>query len=298
MPSLSDLKPGDPTTTLLKGPTGFGKTIAAASYPAPVYIFDFDSRVDSVGSFYRGDRSKEIYFDTYGAFNLFRYLDELNELVEKGTIKVDGQTIRPGTVVVADSVTALSIAAVDYQLSQVKELAKKDKKIGKKTQGGIIIPDWDEYKGETSVFTEVLGNCKALPKRWGMHAIMTAHPIKSTAVGKDSQGKVSVSIKTSPLVSIGMKAGELVPTAFNEVYHFALLPSMNAGERGKRIVYTEATGDESAKTTMLLPITFEWTNELFHEKLISLAKRGIELGGDWSQEKGIAGKSTVDNSGW
>jgi hypothetical protein len=297
MPSLSDLKPGDPTTTLLKGPTGFGKTIAAASYPAPVYIFDWDARVNSIQSFYKGERNKEIYFDNYGAHNLFEYLDKLNELVEKGTIRVDNKTIRPSTVVVADSVTALSIGAVDYQLDNVKKIAKTDRKVGKKTQGGIIIPDWDEYKGETSVFTEVLGNTKALPGRWGMHAIMTAHPIKSTAVGKDSQGKVSVSIKTSPIVSIGMKAGELVPTAFNEVYHFALLPSMNAGERGKRLVYTEATGDESAKTTMLLPIMFEWTNELFYDKLVELAKRGIELNGNWKEEKDM-NKSTVDNSGW
>lgn len=297
MPQLSDLSPGDPTTTLLKGPTGFGKTIALASYPAPVYIFDFDSRINSIQSFYRNERRKEIYFDTYGAFNLFRYLDELNELVEKGTIKVDGQTIRPNTVGVADSVTALSIAAVDYQLDHVRKMAKKDSKIGKKTQGGIIIPDWDEYKGETSVFTEVLGLLKALPGRHGMHAIMTAHPIKSTAVGKDPSGKVSVTIKNNPIVSIGMKAGELVPTAFNEVYHFALLPSIQAGEPGKRLVYTEATGDESAKTTMLLPTVFEWTGELFYDKITQLAQRGIELNGNWKEEK-EGQKSTTDSSGW
>lgn len=298
MPSLSDLKPGDPTTTLMKGPTGFGKTIAATSYPAPVYVFDFDSRINSIQSFYRGDRTKEIYFDTYGAFNLFAFLDALNELVEKGSIKVDGRVIYPKTVVAADSITALSIAAVDYQLEGVRKIAKTDKKVGKKTQGGIIIPDWDEYKGETSIFTEVLGNIKALPGRHGIHAIATAHPIKSTSVGKDAAGKVSVSIKTSPIVSIGMKAGELVPTAFNEVYHFAFLPSMNAGEHGKRLVYTEATGDESAKTTMLLPTVFNWTNELFYDKLIQLAQRGIELDGDWSKEEGVAGKSTSDDSGW
>ena len=295
MPSLANLKPGDPTTTLMKGATGFGKTIAACSYPPPVYVFDFDERINSIQSFYTGERTREIYFDSYGAYNLFEYLDKLNELVEKGTIVVDGKTIRPGTVVAADSVSALSIAAVDYQLNEVRKLAKKDKKVGKRTQGGIIIPDWDEYKGETSVFTEVLGNIKALPKRWGMHAIITAHPTKSTSVGKDSSGKVSVSIKTSPVVSIGFKAGELVPTSFNEVYHFALIPSMNAGEKGRRLVYTEAQGDESAKTTMLLPTVFSWTNELFYDKLIELANRGIELGGNWETE---VSQSTQNDSGW
>lgn len=297
MPSLSDLKPGDPTTTLLKGPTGYGKTIAATSYPEPVYVFDFDSRVDSIQSYYRGERKRAIYFDTYGAFNLFRYLDELNGLLDTGTIKVDGQTIRPNTVVVADSISALSMASVDYQLAQVKEMAKKDKKIGKRTQGGIIIPDWDEYKGETSVFSEVLGIVKALPKRHGIHSICTAHPIKSTSVGKDAQGKVSVSIKTSSIVSIGVKAGELVPTAFNEVYHFALIPSINAGQKGKRLVYTEGTADESAKTTLLLPTVFEWTDELFYDKLIELAQRGIEIDGKW-EETEMASKSTSSDSGW
>jgi len=297
MPSLKDLKPGDPTTTLMKGVTGYGKTIAATSYPEPVYVFDFDSRVDSIQSFYRGDRRREIHFDTYGAFNLFRYLDELNELLDSGTIKVDGRTVAPRTVVVADSVTALSMASVDYQLNQVREFAKKDKKIGKKTQGGIIIPDWDEYKGETSVFSEVLGIVKALPKRHGIHTIMTAHPIKSTSVGKDSTGKVAVSIKTSQIVSIGMKAAELVPTAFNEVYHFAMIPSLNAGEKGRRLVYTEGMGDESAKTTLLLPVMFEWTNELFYDKLVSLAKQGEENGGNWKDTE-MAGKSTTDDSGW
>jgi len=297
MPSLSDLNPGDPTTTLLKGPTGYGKTIAACSYPEPIYVFDFDSRVDSIQSFYRGERKREIYFDTYGAFNLFRYLDELNEILATGTIRIDGRTIRPNTVVVGDSVTALSIAAVDYQLNEVRSMAKKDKKIGKKTQGGIIIPDWDEYKGETAVFSEVLGIVKALPKRHGIHSIMTAHPIKGTSVGKDASGKVSVSIKTSPIVSIGLKAGELVPTAFNEVYHFAFLPSLNAGQKGRRLVYTEGTGDEMAKTTMLLPVVFEWTNAMFYDTILELAKKGEELNGDW---KGTEqdGKSTTDDTGW
>lgn len=294
MPSLSDLKPGQPTTTLLKGPTGFGKTIAACSYPEPVYVFDWDARVDSIQSFYTGDRRREIYFDQYSAMDLFDFLDKLERLKKDGTIIVDGKTIRPGTIV-GDSWTAITIGAVDYQLDSVRAIARKDPKKGKQTQGGIIIPDWDEYKGETSVVTQILGDIKAIAKRQGIHVVFTAHPTKSTSVSKDSQGKVTVSLKTSPIVSIGTKAADVIPTAFNEVYHFGFLPSMNPGEKGKRIVYTEAAGDESAKTTMLLPTYFEWTNDMFYDKLIGLAKRGVEIGGDWSEE---VKKQRMENSGW
>lgn len=292
MPSIDDLKIDRPTTTLLKGPTGFGKTIAAASYPEPVYIFDFDGRVDSIFSFYSGERKREIYFDTYGDWNLFRFLDELEHLLDTGSIQVDGVVRYPKTIVI-DSVTHLSISAVEYQLSEVRKLQKKKGSKVKETQGGIVIPDWDEFKGETSVFNQVLGDIRALPKRHGINTIATAHPTKGTAVGKSADGKVEVSIRVNPIVAIGGKAADIVPTAFNEVYHFALLSSVNAGERGKRVVYTEATGNEMAKTTMILPTFFEWTNELFYDKLIALAIEGQQNGGVWGTNEEV--KKT---SGW
>jgi hypothetical protein len=294
MPSIKDLSYDKPTTTLLKGPTGFGKTIAAASYPEPVYIFDFDGRVDSVGGYYTGARHRDIRFDMYGAWNLFQFLDEMNDLLDKATIKVDGEVMRPGTIVV-DSVTHLSIAAVEYQLGNVKDAARKDKTKTKKTQGGIVIPDWDEYKGETSVFNEVLGIIKALPKRHGIHTIATAHPTKGTGVSKNAEGKVEVYTKVAPIIAIGSKAADITPTAFNEVYHFALRPGDKLGDRSRRIVYTEAAGDESAKTTLQLPVVFEWTNELFYDKLMELAKLGESIGGDWDALKK---EETKKASGW
>jgi hypothetical protein len=284
MPTIDDLALGRATSTLLKGPTGFGKTIAAASYPEPVYIGDWDSRVDSIYSYYSKERKKKIYFDTYGPSDIFKFMDLIANLCEHGYLKVDGDTFRPGSVVMPDSWTNFCIGTVDYQLAGTKEIAKKDKKVGKKTTGGIIIPDWDEYKGETALVTELLDYVKTIPKRHGIHVISTAHPTKQTAVGKDEMGKVTVSVKVNPIISIGQKAAELIPTAYNEVYHFALVPSISAGEKGRRVVYTEATGNEFAKTTMPLPVSFEWTDGLFYEKLMELARKGEEIGGDWDAE--------------
>ena len=295
MPSIEDMVVGEPTTTLLKGPSGFGKTIAAASYPAPVYFADFDGRIDPIRSYYRGDRKREIYYDSYGIHNLFPFLDLLDNVLEHGVVKVDGRTFRPGTIV-GDSFTALSITTVNYQLNEVRTAAKKDRKVAtKRTQGGIIIPDWDEYKGETSVFTQVLDVCKAIPKRHGIHVVWTAHPTKGIKVGTDERGRVAVTTKVAPIVAIGGKAAELVPNYFNEIYHFGFQPPMNLGEKGKRIVFTQTIGDDMAKTSMLLPSSFEWTDSLFHDDLMEWAKKGEENGGDFSA---LIKQQMQESSGW
>lgn len=304
MPTIEDYKSGDPTTTLLKGPNGFGKTIAAGSYPEPIYFFDIDGRIDPLPSFYRGDRKRQIHYNGYGVHNLFPMLDQFDSVLEHGFLKdLDtGQTIYPGTIV-GDGFTSLSITSINYQLNEVRKIAKTRKDAAKRTQGGIVIPDWDEYKGETSIFTQLLDVSKAIPKRRGIHVIWTAHPTKGTAVSKGVDGKVAVTTKVSPIVAIGAKAADLVPGYFNEIYHFAFQPSLSAAEMGRRIVYTQTVGDDTAKTAMLLPPAFDWTwtkkgDEMFYEKLMRLAKRGEEIDGDWLTELGGGKKEEEKGSGW
>lgn len=293
MPSIEELKLGEPTTTLIKGPNGYGKTIAAASYPAPVFDCDFDGRVDPLSWFYRGERKKEIYYQNYGIHNLFPFLDMLDRLLAEGVISLDGRIFRPGTVIV-DSVTSLSITSINYQMNERRlQYKRKPDNKQKRTPSGILLPDWDEYSGETMIFTQVLDVCKAIPKRHGIHIIFTAHPIAGTSVKRDEEGKVSVTTKVSPIIAIGKKPAELTPNYFNEIYHLGLAQSMNIGSKAKRIAFTQTIGDDMAKTAMPLPPSFEWTDLLFYDRLIELAKEGEENGGMWDvEETGVA------SSGW
>jgi hypothetical protein len=239
------------SSLLLKGPFGFGKTLAAVSFAAdgPVWLAYWDKKkpVELVHYFYkvigRPELLKNIEIDIYGAHNANEYLNKLIRVADDCRYFAH----------VNDSVTKMTEGAVNWSLGFRSTKAKgKDK----------IMPDFDEYKVETSLVSQCLDICKSLP----CHVIWTAHPVPSIKIeGSGSTIKVS---KVNPIVTYGAKVASIVPGGFSEIYHFSKQSLWNA-ETGKSsvkyIVDTEAIGDDYAKSNLGLSGQLDITNRLFYD---------------------------------
>lgn len=254
---------------LFKSSPGFGKTLAAASFAmeGPIYLsyWDKKSPVELVTFFSEkrfGSLGKKILdnieYDVYDSSNAGEYLNKMIEFLSDCRY----------FAIVNDSITYMTSAAVNWSLN-----FGKDKKIFKKLKD--ILPDWDEYKVETSLVSQCLDLSRKLP----CHVIWTAHPLPQTRVeGSGASMRVT---KSNSIVSYGSKVAGLVPGAFTEIYHFSQQSNYTDGKSNKRyIVNTEAVGDEYAKSPLLADYVkeFDITDKLFYEvwKDLINKSRGVE----------------------
>lgn len=235
---------------LLKSPPGYGKTIAACSLAVfgDVWLAYFDKRVPvEVFNFFKKNRPElldRIHYDVYTSANANKYLNDLTYITEKEQGKYVG--------LITDSVTNMTTAAVHWALSF---RGGKDDISNDLAGSNKMIPGFDEYKVETSYAAEALDMTSGYP---GFN-IWTAHPLISMDVKAKPNGAIgSISTKQT-LVSYGNKVGQLVPGRFQEIYHFAR-------QMDKRVVWTDAEGDDFAKTSYNhMPKSLDITDKLFFE---------------------------------
>ncbi len=258
----SDITPDTNISILMKGAPGFGKTLAAASFAllGPTYIAYFDKKKPiELLTFFTdkrfGSKAKKILdnieYDIYGANNAHEYLNKMNRLA--GDCRY--------STIITDSVTNLTAAAVNWSLGFRKVGGKKDKENKEAQQ---MIPDFDEYKVETSLVSQSLDIQKTLP----CNIIWTAHPLAGIKVeGSGTSVKIT---KTNPIVSYGSKVASMIPGNFTEIYHFTQTSNWdsNSGKSNKKFVVSlEAIGDDFAKSPLLSDYIKEidMTDRLFYE---------------------------------
>lgn len=259
MADVFDIDPLAKYMAMFVGGNGSGKSVAIASWlrKGPIYTFDFDGRMASVANWYkqRGLRPGQLTYDTYGPGNLYEAHQKMESLLNNC----------PYAAVSIDSFSSATISAVMYSLRKRGRMG--DKKVSM-TKGEMIIPDWDEYKGETVFITQFLDMCKDLAAK-GVAVFWTAHPIESTKI----DGK-NYSVQTR-YVAYGHKVDSLVPIYFNEIYHFVTENNLQA-DKVERIVYTQPMGGVNAKTALNLPTKINWTDQDFYSVLSNLAREGQE----------------------
>jgi len=257
-PKASSIIPDKNISILLKAPPGMGKTLAAASFAlyGDVYIAYFDKRtpIELFTWFKRIGRSdllEHIEYDVYNSSNANEYLNKLITFTRDCRY----------TAVITDSVTSLTSACVNWSMGfrDNSHGGKKDKLSG----GPAVIPDFDEYKVETSLVTQALDICKTLP----VYNIWTAHPLPQMKV-TGSGSSMNVTQSTS-IVSYGNKVGAIIPGSFTEIYHLGR-------QMDKRIVWTDMVGDDYAKTAFNLPRNFDITDRLFAEVWKELVNKSLE----------------------
>lgn len=241
------------TSILLKGPFGHGKTLALASFAleGPIYLAYFDKKKPiELVTFFRpmGEIGRKILnnieYDIFSSSNANEYLNQLMRLSK------DCRYFAVGT----DSVTNLTSAAVNWSLGF------RDNKKGDKTKDKIM-PDFDEYKVETSLVTQALDICRTLP----CHILWTAHPIPSIKIeGSGSSIRIT---KTNPIVTYGSKVAGIVPGNFSEIYHFIKQAGWDqvASKSITKFSFScESTGDDFAKSNIGLKGEYDITDKLFY----------------------------------
>jgi hypothetical protein len=244
----SDIRLDTPQSFLFKGPFGFGKTLAAASFAlaGPVYISYWDKKapVELITYFTKerfGSRAEQILdnitFDVYSADNAGDYLNKLINFLSDCRY----------TTIINDSLTFMTASAVNWSLN----FGKKEKALKAIKD---ILPSWDEYKVETSLISQCLDLSRKLP----CHVIWTAHPLPTTKV--EAAGSSVRVTKINSIVSYGSKVAGIAPGAFTEIYHFSQQANWSAEG-------VEAIGDEFAKSPLLANKVkeFDITDKLFYE---------------------------------
>ncbi len=257
MPSAYNMELDERISILMKGPYGFGKTLAAASFAlaGPTYIAYFDKKkpIELMTYFTEkrfGSKAKTILnnitYDIYGASNANEYLNKTIQFV-----KNPGQY----TTFITDSVTNLTGAIANWSLGFAKGsgaiLRPDDER---------VVPDFDEFKVLTSFITQALDLQKLLP----MNIIWTAHPLQGIKI-EGSGASIRVT-KTTPIVTYGNKVGSMIPGSFSEIYHFLQQQNWNDNTK-KYICSLDAVGDDFAKSPLLSHKfkELDFSNRLFYD---------------------------------
>lgn len=263
---LSSLTPDRRISMLLKAPYGFGKTLAAASMAVegPIFIAYWDKKtpIEIVTYFKRlgrADLLDNIDWELYGSNNAHEYLNKLMSFTK------DCRYIG----IITDSVTNMTSGAVNWSLGfRNPKGGQKDKM---NPEAMKMIPDFDEYKVETSLITQALDISRTLPA----HIIWTCHPLPSIKV-EGAGASISVT-KVNNIVTYGSKAGAIIPGNFTEIYHFAKRVNFQTSpSTTDYLVSTDGIGDDFAKTALNLSSELTITNKLFWEVWKDAVKKGEE----------------------
>src|SRR6185369_5675259 len=155
MPKASSMGTDNHLSFLFKSGPGMAKTCAAASFAVdgPVHISYFDKRKPVELEKYfkhivkRPELLDNITYESYGSQNINEYLNQIIEWGVRGC---------KYTTVITDSLTNLTSSAVNWSLGFKDPRTPDDKKT-------VSIPDWDEYKVETSLVVQALDILMTLP---------------------------------------------------------------------------------------------------------------------------------------
>lgn len=249
--STADIKMGQATMSLFTGINGSGKTVAAASYPGPIYFWDFDGRMAPVLKMFPG--RDDIYYDTYLSF------EDANRKMKDWMI--NGPELAPNGIAyqttVADSLTTVSKTIIRDQKKLLRGGRNKNQK------GTIQVTEIEDYNYEVAGLEDLLSFLKTMQEK-GMHSILTAHLIAWDAAVPGQIGRTEV--KTQ-ILTAGKKVAPYIPCIFDECYYFETESSL---EGVKRYAYTEDYVGNSAKTAMHLPHRIDFTNKSFYEELCNV----------------------------
>jgi hypothetical protein len=246
----SDISLDGRLMAMFVGGNGGGKSVAAASFPAPIKFFDFDGRMKPIKLFYP---NADIDYVTVGSksngrlgiIDFYDFCKEFESL----------QDNCPWATVVIDSFTNLSNTAVTYQLMARGGFHSFK---GKKTTSGLPIPGFEEFNGETTSLSQILDIAKVLP----CNIIFTAHPlVKVETIGENKSRRYTT------ISSYGTKIASFAPTMFDDIW---LFERDGEGQDQQRMVWT--AGRDMTKTALPLDPVYNITGR----RLYPLIKTSVE----------------------
>ncbi len=239
---------------LFVGPTGSGKSIAAASWPGRTLVLDFDNRFEPIVDWYP-NRLKDFDVLVVNTTNFWSdFKPVINRVAESN----------PYQNVIVSGITSLSTTCVMLQMlnkgafKDWKDASKDDKKGSKITAGGVMVPTWDEFNGEAMLISTLLECLKS----FNCNLFVEAHPTRRMKI-KPGGGEGSAEEYTS-ITTFGPKIESIIPTYFNEVWYFKSFVDFDSNSKPiqKKLVYTRPnSGYAEAKTSILkIPAVIDFSN--------------------------------------
>jgi len=258
MPKTSEKQIGGKITALIRGKPKSGKTILEASFPGPIYIFDFDQRVAPITLYYP-DRD-DIEYDTYHYKNFDSFLEKLNAI----------QRFCPYKTVIVDSLTSLGDTLIDYSILHRLD-GNADRAKFEKKRGIIQLAETEEYLVEDRTLHLLFQVAKIIPA----HFLMSAHIIETEQ--RDLTGKITRVDRR--VVTAGKKVAAKIPGYFDEYWHVEKDPAINALSDDKYIVHFRQNGQDNASTSLPLPDSVDFSKKRFYPDVLLplLLEKGVRI---------------------
>lgn len=259
MGNIADAK-AESLSFLLKGEPSCGKTPAAASFPG-CYIFDFESRIQSVKQFWLPRGKTDIDYDTYLPTDFVKFDKKLDSLI--GSCPYD--------TVIVDTLTSLSDVVLRYVLAAKGEVRSRDAKApAGKFVGAIELNTIEDYGAESSALTDLIMALRSIKCK---HKILIAHVVRVDT--KDLNGKSTV---TRALLTAGKKIAAKLPGYFDEIYHMSSRPGFGPNNPPQFLAHTNGTGDDFARTTIGLDYEIDFTNKSFYDLIKDKVNEALQGG--------------------
>lgn len=256
--SSQDYKPADSLLVLFKGDSGVGKSVGAFSFP-DLYVFDFDKKMPSIAS--KHFPKSDIHYNTFN--DIFEVSAKLSEFLEDDC---------PYQTILADSFTSLANLTIE-SVGQVKgetvpEMLQRVIDTKNKHKQLEMMPI-DYYGGEDRFCNYFISQLKKLYARPGnpKYIIVNAHVL---TVESAPDLKTKEITRSKSIVSKGRKVAAWLPSEFDNVWSFEIHQPLDtfAGDRKmRRICYTEAYGEDSAKCSLDLPHQIDFTDGSLYSKI-------------------------------
>jgi hypothetical protein len=256
--STTDTEQDNGLLAIFKGESGEGKSVAALSFPNN-YTFDLDGKMPSI--------AKKHFPGVKCDWDIFSNIFELDRQVQ------DFYNYCPYETLICDSVTGL----VNLTMSSVGEVKGESvpdllQKFTTNNKGvkTIEMMGIDYYSAEDRFCSYFVDRLKTLWARPGnpRHVIFTAHVV---TVDSSPDLKTKVVTRTRGIVAKGKKFPAWLPTGFDNVYIFghSLADLGDIDQSIKRIVKTQAFGEDSAKCSYNFPEEIQFTNGSLYKQLVS-----------------------------
>jgi hypothetical protein len=256
---MAQLSAFDPTKqrlmVLAKGDNGTGKTIGAASFTtptAPTYIFDVDDRIAAVANYYKHEPNilNYIEYDRY---------DDHVKIKEKIEGFMKERTRCKFKNIIWDGITSSVRMIMDKMIAErIADIGENAAKLEKQLQqAGTYVSQIEDFRGEDQALSDILTRLRSNDLKH-CNIFVMAHIIEKVQRGVGNK-VVSVSRR---IITKGNSIAAEIPIYFNEIWHFNVRATVNGPQH---TIVTHNVGEDFAKTSCGLPLTFDWTNKNLRE---------------------------------
>lgn len=217
MPNASQLTEESRFFGLFIGKSGHGKKGAAASFPGPIYYFDFDGRIGGLLGCPWVDR-KQITYDYFpprqmGGVSVF---EKVNSTCESMLISSKNNTLAYKTIIVG-SLTGFTQSLVQDSLSLTHQIASQQKPQKGKFLGKLPMPGPEDYGFEANGVYAFLAFLRSMP----VNVIVMAHIVdRYGRLETADENPYSDPVKIGEKLSLRDKISENNQIWFNHVFRF------------------------------------------------------------------------------